>query len=134
MLRVVIDTGVIMSALLQPEGASKRAFVIALWDGVPLVSPQTFAELAEVVQRLKFRGKVEVSTVAEILNLLATKSELVVVTSAIEACRDPKDNMFLALAIDGRADVIISRDPDLLTLHPFQGIPIVSPADFLKMF
>ncbi len=45
-------------------------------------------------------------------------------------CRDPKDNPFLALAIDGKADLLISGDKDLQVLHPYQGIPIISPSEY----
>ena len=50
------------------------------------------------------------------------------------ACRDPDDNILLALALDGKADYIVSGDKDLLDLTPFQDIPILKPAEFLKMF
>jgi uncharacterized protein len=51
---------------------------------------------------------------------------------SIKACRDPKDDKFLELAVNGRADLIISGDKDLLVLHPFMGIAIVMPATYLE--
>jgi uncharacterized protein len=48
-------------------------------------------------------------------------------------CRHPEDNKFLELAIDGRADVIITGDAHLLELHPFRGIPILQPAAYLEL-
>jgi uncharacterized protein len=53
------------------------------------------------------------------------------VTTTIQACRDPKDNKVLELAVSGQAVCIVSGDKDLLVLHPFQGISILSPGDFL---
>ncbi len=53
--------------------------------------------------------------------------------TSIEICRDPDDNKFLEIAIDGKADHIISGDKDLLALNPFQGIPIIKPADFIAL-
>ncbi|HEY3848734.1 MAG TPA: putative toxin-antitoxin system toxin component, PIN family, partial [Acetobacteraceae bacterium] len=47
------------------------------------------------------------------------------------ACRDPTDDKFLELAVSGKADLILSGDKDLLTLHPFRSIPIVAPATFV---
>ena len=44
--------------------------------------------------------------------------------------RDPNDDMVIACAIDGRADTIVSRDKDLLSLGTFQGVPIISPEAF----
>ncbi|WP_408733647.1 putative toxin-antitoxin system toxin component, PIN family [Mucilaginibacter sp.] len=49
-------------------------------------------------------------------------------------CRDPKDNKFLELAVTAGASCIVSGDQDLLILHPFNNIPILPPADFLKLF
>jgi predicted nucleic acid-binding protein len=48
-------------------------------------------------------------------------------------CRDPKDNKVLEAAVAGGGDVIVSGDEDLLVLNPFEGIPIVGPAEFLAM-
>ena len=59
------------------------------------------------------------------------ESELVEVTAAVSACRDPKDYKFLELALSGAATHIISGDGDLLALHPFRGITILSPHDFV---
>jgi len=47
-------------------------------------------------------------------------------------CRDPKDDKFLELALNGRADAIITGDADLLALHPWREVAIVSPADYLR--
>lgn len=55
----------------------------------------------------------------DVLELLAQRCEMIVVESNFVACRDKNDDMFLNLALDGKADVILSRDPDLLELHPF---------------
>jgi predicted nucleic acid-binding protein len=53
------------------------------------------------------------------------------VIETITICRDPKDNKILELAVSGQASYLLSSDKDLLVLHPFQGIEIVTPADFL---
>jgi predicted nucleic acid-binding protein len=50
----------------------------------------------------------------------------------VHACRDPNDDKFLEVAINGSADFILSGDSDLLALHPFHDIPIFSPSQFLK--
>ena len=61
---------------------------------------------------------------------LAPLVEIVEVVQEVRACRDPKDDMFLEAAVNGRADMIVSGDRDLLALHPFRGIPILTPSDF----
>jgi uncharacterized protein len=55
---------------------------------------------------------------------------MIEITEAIAACRDPKDDKFLELAISGQANYVLSSDKDLLVLHPFQDSAIVTPADF----
>jgi putative PIN family toxin of toxin-antitoxin system len=67
----------------------------------------------------------------EWLREVLAAAELVPITERIAACRDPKDDKFLELAVNGKAEVIVSGDGDLLDLNPFRGIPIVTPATFL---
>ena len=59
--------------------------------------------------------------------------ETVRVSEIVTDCRDPKDNKFLELALSGKADFIITGDDDLLNLHPWRGIAILSPADYLAL-
>ena len=66
-----------------------------------------------------------------LLARLIREAELVNVTETVAECRDPKDNKFLELAISGQAMYLISGDKDLLVLHPFRGIQVVSPQMFL---
>jgi putative PIN family toxin of toxin-antitoxin system len=64
-------------------------------------------------------------------NLLA-RAELVAIVERIAACRDPTDDKFLELAVNGRANLIVSGDGDLLALDPFRNIPIITPAAFIR--
>lgn len=71
----------------------------------------------------------------ERLQFLATYMQdatLIEVTEVVTDCRDPKDNKFLELAVSGNATCIISGDDDLLSLHPFRGVPIVIPQAFVS--
>ena len=67
----------------------------------------------------------------EFLAAVVRESELVEVTAVVSVCRDPQDDKFLELALSGAATHIISGDDDLLALHPFRGIAILSPQDFV---
>ena len=134
MTRVIIDTGVIISAGLQPEGTSNRAFLFALFHCQPLVSFDTYSELERVLNKTKFATKISELTKTDILKTILIKSIKIEVTSRLLVCRDPTDDMFINLAIAGNADVIVTRDNDLLALHPFKSLPILSPTDFLKLF
>ena len=66
------------------------------------------------------------------LEVVMAKAELVEITEQITACRDPKDDKFLEVAVSGDADLIVSGDADLRDLHPFRDIPILAPAAFLQ--
>lgn len=68
-----------------------------------------------------------------LVGLILLRGEAVHSENCITACRDPKDNKFLDVAVFGKADVIVSDDEDLLVLNPFQGIPVVAPSNFLDM-
>jgi uncharacterized protein len=59
-------------------------------------------------------------------------AEPVIITTHIIACRHPPDDKFLSLAVSGNADLILTGDKDLLVLHPFRGIDILNPTDYLS--
>ena len=63
---------------------------------------------------------------------LMAAAEQVQIVERIAARRDATDHKFLELAVNGRADLIVSGDADLLALNPFRQIPIVSPATFVQ--
>lgn len=63
---------------------------------------------------------------------LAPLIEIIEVVQRVQASRDPDDDKFLEVAINGRADVVVSGDGDLLALNPFRGIAILTPADYME--
>jgi putative PIN family toxin of toxin-antitoxin system len=129
--RIVIDTGIAVSAVLLPRSVPRQAFDAAVGRGKLLVSEATVAELDEVLRRPKFNKYVPEDKRLEFLAALVQEAEQVVVTQVITACRDSKDNKFLELAVSGGASHILSSDGDLLALHPFREIAIVTPQAFL---
>ncbi len=68
----------------------------------------------------------------EFVDAYALACDLVPIRHSIDECRDPKDNMLLELALSGHADLIVTGDIDLLCLHPWRGIAILSPAAYLE--
>jgi len=97
-----------------------------------LLSFAALAELYEVLSRKQFRRYVDDADIRSFLAALARQAEWVDVNARIAACRDPKDDKFLELAVSGRATHIISGDADLLALNPFRGIAILPPRLFLE--
>ena len=110
-----------------------KAFELAWEVGVVLSSGETHRELREVVFRDKF-SRIPVEQRAYVLRRFEALASRVPASATVTDCRDPKDDKFLALALDGRADVILSGDPDLLVLHPWRGVDILDPADFLARY
>lgn len=129
---MVIDTNLWVSRLLMPGGTAARAVDHGLSWGVPLVSEATLAELSDVLSRDRFDRYVTRTDRQHFLRLLGGVVRVVPITQRIVACRDPRDDRFLDVALSGEARLILTGDRDLLELHPFHGIEILSPADFLR--
>ena len=108
-----------------------QAFFAALHAGDIIVSADVVAELNGVLCREKFRRYVTEEERERFLRSLLRDAELIEIKQKIQACRDPKDDKFLELAVSGDADCIVSGDEDLLSLDPFRGIPILTPEKFL---
>jgi len=130
-MRFVFDTNVFVSALLFEDSKPAQAFYSALNQGEILLSTDLVNEIHEVIYRKKFDRYVSNEQRDMFLIALVQAGTLVEITENINVCRDPKDNQILELAVSGQADVIISGDKDLLALHPFQGISIFTPEDYI---
>ena len=130
-VRAVLDTNVAVSAALLPQSTPRRAFDYVLEYGTSLISIASVTELNGVLRRSHFNRYLTEEERLEFLFALVRESELVEVTVAVSVCRDPKDNKFLELAVSGSATHIISGDDDLLALHPFRGVAILTPQDFV---
>jgi uncharacterized protein len=128
----VLDTNVLVSALLFAKSSPRKALELALSRGKTLISKDTVDELNNVLSRPKFERYVSPQKRDRFLLSLVQKSTLIEIQEKIAECRDPKDDKFLELAINGKATAIISGDKDLLILHPFRGIPIVTVSQFLS--
>jgi len=131
--RYVFDTNVIISALLFNTSVPGQAFTRSLDGGTILISQSLVEELNDVLGRDKFNRYVTWEERERFLESLIRESELVEITETVEACRDPKDDRILELAVNGGASFVVTGDDDLLVLHPFRGIRIVTPAKLLEV-
>lgn len=129
--RVVADTNVLISRLLSASSVAGRAVHKAVDTAQLLISEPTFAELSEVLSRPKFAPYISPDQRRAFLAYFQRVTERISITELIRVCRDPKDDAFLELAVSGRADVLITGDQDLLVLHPFRGMTILTPSDYL---
>lgn len=130
-MRFVLDTNVVVSALLLRDSVPRQAFDKALNNGTVLLSLPVIFELADVLSREKLNRYLLEEERMRFLVSLLKEAELAQVSEIITACRDAKDDKFLELAVSGKASCIVSGDADLLDLSPFRGIPILTPREFL---
>lgn len=131
--RLVVDSNVLISALLNPKGTPRRALErLAADSAILLFSEETFAELVVRLAKPKFDAYRTTEQMEAFLDWLTDLGEWVQQVIEIEACRDSDDNKFLAVALTGGADCLITGDADLLALDPFEGLPILAPAAFLN--
>jgi len=131
LLGAVLDSSVVVSAFLSSTGAS--AEILRLWREQRAFQIITSdAILAEVIRVLLERGVADslVEDFITALHLQALVTDGLYIVHRIE--KDPSDNIFLAAALEGRADYIVSLDEHLLRLGWYQGIDIVRPAFFLR--
>lgn len=131
-MRVILDTNTLVSALLIRQSIPRQAFDKAKQEGILLLSNATLEELDSVLNREKFKKYITDAERILFVQTLKNQSILLETTQSISACRDPKDNKFLELAVTGGADYIISGDSDLLVLNPFENIKIVTPRAFVQ--
>ena len=128
--RLVVDTNVVLSALLFPGSTSSRALHQAQ-RCIVLASNATRQELEMVMDRSRFDRYVDRETRRRLSAEYLAATVTVIIPFPIRACRDPRDDKFLEVAVYGHADVIVTGDRDLLELNPFREIAILTPAEYL---
>jgi uncharacterized protein len=133
-LRVVFDTNVLISAVLFPHSVPGHALRRAREAGIVLSTQDLVTEVRDVLARPKFDRYVSAQMRDEFLVTYIRDAEFVEVTQHIAVCRDPKDDRVLEAALNGQATCIVSGDDDLLVLHPFHGIPIIRPSEFIARY
>jgi putative PIN family toxin of toxin-antitoxin system len=130
-LRVVVDTNALVNRLLLANSVPARAVRHAIAQHRVVASDATVMELANVLSRRKFDAYVTIEERKQFLRLFGRVVEIFPILHVVRACRDPKDDKFLELAVNAAADAIVTGDAHLLALNPFRGIRIIPPAAFL---
>jgi putative PIN family toxin of toxin-antitoxin system len=132
--RVVLDTNILVSALLFKGDLSR---IVDLWEKgsiIPVVSRETFEEFKNVLSYDKFsltEDEIKIIIEDEVLPFF----EIVDITHEIKGvCRDPDDDKFLSCAVSASADFIVSGDKDLCDLARYKSVKIIMPAELLRIF
>lgn len=132
MLRIVLDTNVMISAIIR-NGKPRKLFKLGINGKYRiLMSREILDEFSEVLQRPKF--KTTVDEVTNIVSALVKSSENVTIKSNLKVIAgDPDDDIMINTAYDGKVDYIVSGDPDIKSLRNFKGVKIVSVDEVLKI-
>jgi uncharacterized protein len=136
-MRVVIDTNVWLSALLWGGQPSLIIQLIEQKQVQAISSENILRELTDILQKPKLQKRLnQLEITANDVVIIAKRLMTLVVTEEviIPQLRDPKDQMVLATAISGDAQIVISGDKDLLVLHPHSNISILLPQEFVARF
>jgi len=91
-----------------------------------LFSHELIEEFTNVTSRPKFKKYFSEEDILKLLLFFDLYGKLITISSSIDICRDFKDNFLLNLAVDGKADFLVTGDEDLLSLKEIEGIPILS--------
>ena len=139
MLRIVVDTNLFVSSLLSRHGAPAQ--VIDAWRNrqyLLVVSEPIITEIRRVISSSSIREKYTIldQDIEDLLILI--NQEALFVPGLADAMGaipdDPQDEIFLACAVDGQADMIVSGDRHLLNLREYRAIPILTARQFLDQF
>ncbi len=129
---VVLDSNLVVSAFLNPEGMASAALQVAVEHFDVAASSYTLAELADVLKRDKFNRYA--SKTERIAKLEAYAQTVLVFDVQLQVldCKDPKDNKFLALCTTAGAKVLVTGDKkDLLVMHPYQNTAVLGLREFV---
>jgi uncharacterized protein len=122
-----------VSAALKMDGVPERALLRAEEVDVFALSASVDAEIAAVLARPRFARVIPHERHELILSVLRGEAVWFEPSVRVTDCRDPKDDMYLELALAAGAETIVSSDDDLIVLHPWRGVRILRPADYLSL-
>jgi len=134
MKRAVVDTNILIRALIKPRGTVGPILTrLRTGDYTLVYSRPLLDELLEKLTLPRIRDKyaLDPQAIETIMALLALRGELVHPTRAVKVCRDPDDDALIEAALAGNADYVVTGDEDLLVLKEFAGIRLVTPRAFL---
>jgi len=130
--KIIIDTNIWISFLI---GKSLKGLQYYIDNQKILIITcnEQFQELIEVFRKSKLKKYFTVEQIYEFTELISEASENVSLKTNIELCRDPKDNYLISLAVDSKADYLITGDADLLELLEVGNTKIIKYRDFDKI-
>ena len=135
MIRVVVDTSVLIRYLIRPSAAIKELIEMRwLGDQVQMVTaPELVKELEDVLERDYIQALIKPQEGQALLEAIHLKAEILPPLGRIPSyTRDPKDDKFVACALAGDAGYIVTVDKDILVLGALSGVQMVTPEEFVR--
>ena len=129
-MRLVLDTNVLVSAILSPSSTSAKVLNWGEDNGVILYSTATVTEVLSVLGRSKFSKYIDDNDIDGLSIRIKTVWLFVEILNQVQLCRDPKDDKFIDLALNGEASHLITGDNDLLILNPIENTSVTNPRTF----
>jgi uncharacterized protein len=130
---IVLDTNLVISAFILPQSLAAQALELALIHYDVVYSRETILELALVLERSKFDRYIDRALRQSLLHDYAESGREIIVERIVTDCRDPRDDKFLALALDSEASMIVTGDKhDLLSMDPYGDIRIIGLRYFVE--
>jgi len=129
-MRLVLDTNVLVSAILSPGSISAKVLNWGEDNGVILYSDATLTEVLSVLGRSKFSKYIDHEDIDGLSIRVKTVWLFVEILNQVQLCRDPKDDKFIDLALNGDASHLITGDNDLLVLNPIANTSVINPRTF----
>lgn len=131
-MRIILDTNLWISFLISSK-YNKLDTLLSSNKCKLLFSEELLEEFISVAGRPKIQKYISNKELNEVLEVIDQVAYFIKVTSKIHICRDPKDDFLLSLAIDGRADYLLTGDKDLLILEKIENTKIISITEFFHM-
>ncbi len=132
-MRIVLDTNVLVSGMLAPYGPPGEIVrLVAMGDLYLCYDVRILAEYREVLLRPVFPFGID--QVEASLEQIESSGELTGARSLSTSLPDPDDDMFLAVAIAGRAEYLVTGNLRHYPAESRQGIKVISPAEFLERY
>lgn len=123
--RVILDTNLLISFLISQKLDSIDDLLLQ-GKITLLFSNESIEEFITVASRPEFKKYFSNEDIRKLLTFFDSYGKLISISSSITVCRDYKDNFLLNLAIDGKADFLVTGDDDLLCLEKIENVPIVT--------
>lgn len=128
---IVFDASTVVSAALKADSLPERALLHAEATDLIALSAAVGAEIVDVLNRPRFATALTAARRDRVLALLRDASIWFAQVVRVTDCRDLKDNRYLELALAASAGTIVTGDKDLLVLHPWRGVSVLNPAEYL---